>query len=389
MKEINLSPYCLLRDPLPGRPGGVLLVFSAANTPEGKFLWSKRLAKAPYKQIYLNCPGNQWYLQGIPGLGVTPAELVVSLKRLIKEHFPKADKIYSAGGSMGGYGALLIGCQLGAESILAFGAELKLGMPGSNSFNHAPDDGGQLLCELRRTSSRIRLVYGETFFPDLILLVDTLEDLSSSRIEITTLEDRPHSIPPYVDKKYGLPRIIDTLFEGGLFPFDPSEVGRILEYPWLVRVGYACQEGMRTKNLDRPAEQLEILLAHEPEIIPDQYRGYAHAFMALLQYKLGDTVSAVESCDIASALNPNNLLVQGISGRVALYCEEFELAFKYSGRAMALQQPEFLNLDMDSYWVFAKSAIKMGKIGQARKVLTACLKLRPNFKKASKLLAQI
>jgi tetratricopeptide (TPR) repeat protein len=291
---------------------------------------------------------------------------------------------------MGGYGAIVIGSLMGVDSILAFGAELTLGLSGSNSAKHVSDDGGLLTRELKRTKASVRLVYGENFFPDLLSVLNVKELIEKPSVDIITLCDRPHSIPPYLEKKYGLNKIVNSLFSGGALPIDQSEIGSILSYPWLVRVGYACQEFMRTGELLGSVNQyLDLLNSQVLDDLPDRYAAYALAFRAMLNQANRNFNLALNDLILAAHKNSYNLLIMSIAGRVALRCGEFQMASQYSKRAIELQEPELFNLELDNYIVAARSAIQIGHKQEAREILSECLALRPNFRRATLLLSQI
>ncbi len=80
--------------------------------------------------ILVNNGRNEWYQNGIPGLGNDLPETIQTIKRWAAAM--DAPDIYCIGASMGGSGAALYGCLLGG-SVLGLGFEALLGLPSSRS----------------------------------------------------------------------------------------------------------------------------------------------------------------------------------------------------------------------------------------------------------------
>lgn len=110
----------------------VLIVFSARNTPKGKFTFSKRLGRIAASKIFINDYSNDWYQNGVPDIP-DHKELVQFLKEKIKLYKKKGGQVWILGSSMGAYGALKFGSALAADRIVAFSPEVKLGMKFSKS----------------------------------------------------------------------------------------------------------------------------------------------------------------------------------------------------------------------------------------------------------------
>jgi hypothetical protein len=73
-----------------------------------------------FNRILLRDRRNRWYLQGVPGLGDSVAQVVGRLRLLIAAIAPSA--VWCIGESMGGYAAIMHGILLQAERIVSFGA---------------------------------------------------------------------------------------------------------------------------------------------------------------------------------------------------------------------------------------------------------------------------
>lgn len=111
----------------------LLVVFSHLGRRPPKFAWFKVLQSIQINLLFVNCEGEEWYRDGIKGLGDGGINSTLSaIKKLAASIHPKCD-VFMAGGSMGGYGALLYGAILGAKAVFASSAELILGLPGGRS----------------------------------------------------------------------------------------------------------------------------------------------------------------------------------------------------------------------------------------------------------------
>lgn len=111
----------------------ICIVFSAANTQRGSFILRRSLKNSYCHRIFLNCPDNNWYLDGVPGLGINITQTAASIKNLVDNLKEDNSRVICVGTSMGGYGALIVGSLICADYIFATGAELILGLGGSLS----------------------------------------------------------------------------------------------------------------------------------------------------------------------------------------------------------------------------------------------------------------
>lgn len=78
----------------------------------------------PTKRLFVRDLSQAWYHQGIAEAGSNIPEMAASLKRIVAEH--EHDRLVVTGISAGGYGALLFGTLLGADTVLAFSPQTVL-----------------------------------------------------------------------------------------------------------------------------------------------------------------------------------------------------------------------------------------------------------------------
>lgn len=111
----------------------VCIVASAAKTRPGSFMLGNVLADIPVNRIFVNCPNNQWYLDGIPGLGNDLSSSAAALRHIADDLRGEGGKILVLGSSMGGYGAVAMGALMQADIVFATGVEFILNLAGGLS----------------------------------------------------------------------------------------------------------------------------------------------------------------------------------------------------------------------------------------------------------------
>lgn len=92
-----------------------VLVF--AHRDAERFYMEGTVAKTGYSGVFVRDPTNCWYNAPIPGLGEDLDEIQAMIVRGIQS--TGATRVITLGMSMGGYGAILFGCRLGAEHAVA------------------------------------------------------------------------------------------------------------------------------------------------------------------------------------------------------------------------------------------------------------------------------
>lgn len=121
---LTTTPF-RLRQRLDVKSGHLLVVvFSQVRVPDGKFGLDRLFARTQHSCLFLNDPDNSWYL----GLDDSIDRAVEAAVTAIQPQ-----KIIYYGSSMGGYGALATGLRRQDGAVYAFGPELELGRPGSQS----------------------------------------------------------------------------------------------------------------------------------------------------------------------------------------------------------------------------------------------------------------
>ncbi|WP_442577754.1 hypothetical protein ACSBOB_19555 [Mesorhizobium sp. ASY16-5R] len=108
----------------------LVIFFSDANAPQRSFHFWRPGLEARANRLFVNNGVNEWYQNGIPGLGSDLPTTIMNMKLWARRL--GATEIYAVGQGMGGHGAVLYGSLLGAR-VLAFGAETTIRLPASRS----------------------------------------------------------------------------------------------------------------------------------------------------------------------------------------------------------------------------------------------------------------
>lgn len=281
-----------------------ILVFSQVNVPVGKFGASRALAEVDCNVVFLNCPHNGWYLNGIPGLGATPEAAAEELGRLLARHGISGDKRVTWGGSMGGFGAVVYGALMGVETIVAFGAELKLLVAGGKSEGilvkrqkRGDIPAFDVRAAVRDSPGRFFLYAGEMFYPDLVS-AGIIMDLPN--VEVTTLADFGHPLANHVNERYGLaPFLEHHIREGSVFPFAEGEAGNLKERSHLWDTLHSVSQGQGEPERGR-------LLAEAEETTDPYWKMHCHNALSLGATRTGATQTAVEQARFAKRACPGS-----------------------------------------------------------------------------------
>ena len=116
---------CLRHRLAPGAGSGLLVVvYSQVRVPDGKFGLERMFSATRHACLFLNDTRNGWYLGQEAAIDAAIEAAIASVQPARILHY---------GASMGGYAALVTGLRRRDGAIHAFGPELELGRPGSQS----------------------------------------------------------------------------------------------------------------------------------------------------------------------------------------------------------------------------------------------------------------
>ncbi|MFI0845552.1 tetratricopeptide repeat protein [Mesorhizobium sp. IMUNJ 23232] len=205
----------------------LVIFFSGTNRGDGNFdFWGyANEARARYNCLLVNNGAtNIWYQNGIPGLGGSVEATVASIKRIAADI--GARHVYCVGASMGGSGAVLYGCLVGAK-ILAFSFETKVRGPGRrssryiSSATHLPYP--DLLELMKERACSTTAVFGES---DAVDLREALRLRRMAHVKLITLRGVDHAIPRYLRKRHRLKPLLDAFLADEVLPsFEEADDG--------------------------------------------------------------------------------------------------------------------------------------------------------------------
>lgn len=185
------------------------------------FEFFRATGSIPVKRLFVRDLHQAWYHRGIPGHGSTIPEMAESLGRLIAKH--EVDRLVTAGNSSGGYGALVFGALLGADTALCFAPQTVLD-PGvlagmrdrrwEKRLTALAKDGGldprwtdlrRALPPARRTSTRYEVFFDEEYHLDR-LHAEHIGDLEG--VSLCPYQEGKHSIVKLMRDSGDLDRVL-------------------------------------------------------------------------------------------------------------------------------------------------------------------------------------
>lgn len=286
---IFYSDYCCYFDK---GQADLVISFSSVDLPARKFSTSRALNEVNANLLLVNCPRNSWYINSVFETTTNWKENILEIKKIVSKVTRKGSRVICYGGSMGGYGALLYGLHLNADYIFATGVEHLFFIEGGNTKRFFKDRVNYSIPDIHEAAKEFKgkalLVYGELFIPD-ILCANDLKGISN--LDIVTLKNKPHSLPPFFHNKYGLQNIINEILESGSFEIEPNEIGDVLNSTDTDKIMYlynAYLEVKRDKFSDHTFNKLKSLL-EDTSIASKSFKGLCLKFLGIYHYRLGET----------------------------------------------------------------------------------------------------
>lgn len=276
-----------------------VILMSATGTKTGRFNLWKYASTLPFHRLYLRVPTNDWYQRGVPGLGADLDETIESIRHLITGS--GAEKVYTTGSSMGGYGALLFGLELDA-AVLAFSPEIVLDLPFSRSAKMMPQGMERTVPDLREKlaeTKRSVVIYTGEMDPVDLYCAAMIRDLPN--VNIVTFRDDEHTV-------------MRTLFQTG-------------------RLESTIMDFVKENPLEEIAEKGNAL----------NIRGYPRSFYrGWLQFQNKKNDAAIELFKEALNAYPTSARANSFIAKLLLRKKEFDEARKFAAIAVALT-PNYLD----------------------------------------------
>lgn len=197
------------------RPSSSKLVifFAAINMKENQFNFWQLGREIDENVIFVNDPSNQWYLNGIPSLGVSLDQTILCLKKWINHLDVK--EVYTIGTSMGGHAAIHYGIELGAN-ILSFPAEIILGEPYSRSIQNLEPGIVKkdfLLEKIANFDRTIHMIIGESS-PEDLLNAGYIRGLEN--VKVYSLLGTDHYVPSVISRSSKLYTLLMSFVSTGM-----------------------------------------------------------------------------------------------------------------------------------------------------------------------------
>jgi pimeloyl-ACP methyl ester carboxylesterase len=109
---------------MPADSDTLVVSFSAKDAGPGQFHLYKLLESIPLAKLLVRDPSGNWFNAGLPGVGDTVEEIAAAIEQEAARF--GAARIVTNGSSMGGYAAILFGCLLGVERVVALAPQTLL-----------------------------------------------------------------------------------------------------------------------------------------------------------------------------------------------------------------------------------------------------------------------
>ncbi|MBT9383266.1 hypothetical protein KM176_05285 [Pseudooceanicola sp. CBS1P-1] len=299
-RDERFSDWALLR-----RRGArrLVIAFSGIDCKKGRFAYYDVLARQDCDQLLLNCPDNGWFFDGVP-LERGDASRGQTLD-FLRELAACYDEVLMLGGSMGAYGALLYGAGLPGAKVLAMSPEIYGGLRRGFFLRCAgvagPPPGLSALLA-RSPDFRPWILVGEKVASDLFCLTEV------PPARVISLKNCPHTIPAYLESRFGLAALIPALSEDRLEPMLAPLRGEMSRYPDLAALLYLLDLGRL------PVARAMGYLGTLP---PDLYlRGYLALAIARAFERQDRPDMALRLAAEARTVNPGDMEAQALHDRL-------------------------------------------------------------------------
>ncbi|HYD26957.1 hypothetical protein [Brevundimonas sp.] len=195
----------------PADPATLWVCFSARNTKPGTFSQHAATLPLPGDKLYLNAPGNSWYLD----VETDAADLI--RQTLARRAY---DRVVFFGNSMGAAGAMMLAPRFDPDRLICLSLNTRVGEPLSYSGLYIKGVRRDLLPDIsRELGGRTAVVNGvyEPFDAGEALLLR--EARPEMRVELLRT---PHYVAPRLEKAGALTATILALAEGQPLPCPPE-----------------------------------------------------------------------------------------------------------------------------------------------------------------------
>lgn len=221
------------------------IFFAGTGTADHAFHFYGQAQQCGTNVILVNNGQNEWYQNGVPGLGDNLLDTIDMIKAWSVAL--DAPDMYCVGASMGGSGAALYGCLLDA-SVLALGFETRIGLPSSRSSRLGRKDYvfpiGDLTPLIGASKKPFHAYIG----------IDDTEDMIASahlrhlpNVNITFMTHVFHGPPKYLKGRNRLRPLIEAFIDGAEMPTMPEKTDVLEGFPEALHRGHV---GYWSRDID-------------------------------------------------------------------------------------------------------------------------------------------
>ena len=360
-----ISDYCMVRS-VDG-PADVLIVFSPARVPARRFMLYRAFQDLPVHQIFVNCPNNGWYVDGVPGLGAGLEDVARALDGEVRRLLRPKGKVLCIGSSMGAFAAVAIGAMINADLVLATGGKYVLSLPGGLSEDTLSDRARDvnLGALIRAADGAFHLVCGGEAALDLQCLAD-LDRTSGQGICGYVLDGRGHSLPPYLDARYGYARLVQGLLQGAGLPFEDELDGLHRAHDLCFHLW--CAHHPKGPPGSRDRATWDWLSARREGYDNPKWRGRVLFALSVLAPRLGEG-SALDLAQRAATLMPGNVFCQNHHARMLLAAGHLHRAEAVARASLQSQMAALAQRDALTPMLLSRILRRQDRMSEAISVL--------------------
>lgn len=334
----------------------MVVYFAPVGVPADVHVGQRVLRALFAHRIYVNCANNQWYLDGITGLG-NFSESIDYLRNLIGMLIAPHGKLITFGGSMGGFGSVAYGCSLNADVAIGQGVEYILKIPGGASEGHLANRSCEDfdIFQLVKNSQTIIYNYvGEGSITDCYCALEVANRSSKEAIINYSIRGLLHTLPNYIEKKYGIANIVNSALNGRFYTLDETDKGILFDFPELINACFHLHESTLKND---PSYKIHIHTIEKWLVstsAPDEIKSFAYHHLAIAASRLGTKSSAIINAEKAFSLAPHFFWNSATAIKICDQFDELQNIDSYIEQFLKLQDHTTFIRDLDSTYCAAK-----------------------------------
>ncbi len=244
--------------------GRLVVAFSALNVQAGKFEFKTQFEPMKGARLYLNCPDNGFYFNGVPGFADSLEGIAEALKTYVKDHDVKHIDLIGSG--MGAFGAIAVGAMMGANRVFAFSPLINAShdlSPVRKFVDDIPADFSDLTDKIgAATETDFHLFCSEA---EIFDLYQALPLVDFDHVHYRSISGSEPGLMKTIRGTDAFLRMLRSIAQGDLKTqfFLPNQ-GNILRSPELVEAIYEAKQDSRKPDWDAATAKLNKVLEEDP-----------------------------------------------------------------------------------------------------------------------------